>query len=185
MTPILLVNDRDDLIRRIKSRVADPMRAVDSAAWVRPIPTIAPPASVAEVDSAEAALGFPLPPLLRQLYIEVGNGGWGPSYGLYGVPTGGATPDENDLVGFYRECVAPERAAESPAVAWPRGMVPLLSRGCVDYEVCDFLRPPHPVFLLSGDTWEPERPLAESLTLLASSLADRLEAWLATAPPEA
>lgn len=172
-------------MRRIKSRVADPVRVVDSASWVRPIPTIAPLASAAEVDAAEAALDFSLPPLLRRLYTEVGNGGWGPSYGLYGVPTGGATPDENDLVGFYLECVAPERAAESPAVEWPRGMVPLLSRGCADYEICDFLRPPYPVFLLSGDTWETERPLAECLTLLAASLAERLEAWLAAAPPEA
>ena len=184
MASNLLVNDVDDLIQRIKSRVADPMRATDSASWVRPIPMIAPPASVADADAAEAALGFSLPLLLRRLYTEVGNGGWGPSYGLYGIPTGGATAGENDLVGDYLACVAPERAIESPAVAWPRGMVLLLSRGCVDYEICDFLRPPHPVFLLSGDTWETERPLAESLTLLAPSLANRLEAWLTAAPPE-
>lgn len=172
----------DDLIRRIKARVADPLRAIDSAAWVRPIPTIAPPATAADVDAAEAALGFPIPLLLRRLYTEVGNGHWGPCCGLDGIPTGGAAPDGNDIVGVYQACTAPERALESPAVEWPRGLVMLIGRGCVDYEVCDLLRPPHPVFLLSGDTWTPERSLVESLTPVAASLADRLEAWLAETP---
>jgi hypothetical protein len=72
----------DALIGRVKERVADPLRAVDAAAWVRPVPTVAPPASVAEVDAAEATLGFAIPPLLRRLYTEVGNGGFGPDYGL-------------------------------------------------------------------------------------------------------
>ncbi|NLX97968.1 MAG: SMI1/KNR4 family protein [Rhodopirellula sp.] len=169
-----------DLIGRIKARVANPMRAVDSAAWVRPLPTIAPPATTADVDVAEAAFGFSIPPLLRQLYTEVGNGNWGPSYGFQGIPTGGAEPDGNDIVGFYLECMAPERALESPAVEWPRGLVMLIGRGCVDFEVCDFLRPPYSLFLLSGDTWDLERPLVESLTPVAASLVERLEAWLAT-----
>jgi len=168
----------DDLIRRIKARVADPIRFVDSASWVMPTPSAASPANAADIDAAESALGFPFPPLLRRLYTEVGNGNWGPSYGLYGIPTGGAEPDVNDMVGFYLECTAPERAIELPAVEWPRGLVPLIGRGCVDYELCDFLRPQHSVFLLSGETLELDRPLAESITLLAPSIADRLEAWL-------
>lgn len=64
----------DGLIRRIKTRGADPMRAVDSAAWVRPIPKIAPPATAGDVDAAEAASGPPLLLLLRRLFTEVGNG---------------------------------------------------------------------------------------------------------------
>jgi hypothetical protein len=58
----------------------------------------------------------------------------------------------------------------------------LIGRGCVDYEVCDFVRSPYPVFLLSGDTWTPERSVLESLTPVALSLAKRLEAWLAETP---
>jgi hypothetical protein len=61
----------------------------------------------------------------------------------------------------------------------------LIGRGCVDYELCDFLRPPHPVFVLSGDTWNPERPLVESLTPVAASLVDRPEAWLGEKPASA
>src|SRR5581483_3048216 len=61
----------ESLIARIRERVADPLRAVDAATWVEPMPTIAPPATAAEVDAAEAALGFAIPPLLRRLYVEV------------------------------------------------------------------------------------------------------------------
>jgi hypothetical protein len=137
---------------------------------------------MADLGAAEASFGFPIPPLLRRLYTEVGNGGWGPNYGLDGIPAGGAEPDENDIVGVYRSCIAPERALESPAVDWPRGLVMLIGRGCVDYEVCDFLLPPYPVYLLSGDTWDLERPVIEALTPVAASLAERLEAWLAEPP---
>ena len=63
-------------------------------------------------------------------------------------------------------------------VEWPRGLVELIGRGCVDFEVCDFLRPPNPVFLLSGDTWDVETPVLKSLTPVAASLVERLEAWL-------
>jgi hypothetical protein len=176
------MDSMDDLIRRIKVRVAEPMRALDSAAWVRPIPAIAPPATLADVDAAEAAFGFPIPNLLRRLYTEVGNGNWGPSYGLGGIPIGGAEPDANDIVGMYQLCTAPERALECPAAQWPRGLVEIIGRGCVDYELCDFLRPPYPVFLLSGDTWSVEQSVVEALTPVATSLAERLEAWLAEPP---
>ncbi|MET7423153.1 hypothetical protein [Dactylosporangium sp. NPDC005555] len=40
------------------------------------------PASPAVVAEAEELIGRPLPSLLRRLYLEVGNGGFGPGYGL-------------------------------------------------------------------------------------------------------
>jgi hypothetical protein len=91
----------DALIVRIKERVADPLRAVDAARWIVRMPTISPPATAAEVDAAQAALGFPIPPLLRRLYTEVGNGGFGPSYRLEGVPTIPPTPGSVDIVALY------------------------------------------------------------------------------------
>ena len=55
------MDSMDDLVCRIKARVAEPSRHVDSAAWLRPIPEIAPVATLEDVDAAEAALGFPIP----------------------------------------------------------------------------------------------------------------------------
>ena len=71
------------LIERLKERITNPNRATDGANAIKP--SIAKPAKPAEVDAAEAVLGFSLPLFLRALYIEVGNGGYGPGYGLIGV----------------------------------------------------------------------------------------------------
>jgi hypothetical protein len=167
----------DELIARIQARVADPVRAFDTAAWIRPIFPVPPHATHVDVDAAGAALGFPIPPLLRRLYTEVGNGGWGPSHGLDGIPTGGAAPDRKDLVGLYRMLTSPERTSQSPAVEWPRGLVLLINGH--HWDVCDFLRPPYPVFRLDLETWDLERPVRESLIPVAASPTEWLEAWLA------
>jgi len=43
--------------------------------------TLPPPATPEAVAAAEEVIGFPLPPLLRRLYVEVANGGFGPNEG--------------------------------------------------------------------------------------------------------
>jgi hypothetical protein len=106
------------LIARIKSRVAEPLRAVDAATWVCPMPTIAPPASVAELDEAEAALGFAIPTLLRRLYTEVGTGGFGPKYGLEGVPTVTPVPGTADIVALYERYSEQDPQYPAPAVSF-------------------------------------------------------------------
>lgn len=174
------MGDMDDLIARIKARVADPMRASDSNTWARPILPANPPATPADVNAAEAAFGFPIPPVLRRLYTEVANGRWGPDIGFEGIPTPETVPDGNDIVSLYQIFTAPERAIESPEVKWPNGLVILINSH--DLEICDFLRPPYPVFRLHVETWDSNRPVSESLVLIAPSLAERLEAWLATGP---
>lgn len=168
----------DVLIARIKERVADPLRAVDVAAWVCPMPKVAPPATLAEVDAAEVALGFAIPPLLRRLYTEVGNGGFGPNYGLEGVPTTPPVPDAANIVTLY-EAYNWEPPPEHPAHVWPPGWVPLIGGGCNTIECADFLHPPHAVALFDPDNGDVTRPVVESLRPVAESLEARFEAWLA------
>jgi hypothetical protein len=174
----------DVLLARIKARLADPLRAVDAATWICPRPTVAPPATTAEVDAAEVALGFAIPTLLRRLYMEVANGGFGPHYGLEGVPTIPPVPGTADIVALY-EMYCPEPPPEHPAHVWPRGLVPLISRGCLYMECVDFLRPPHAVTLFDGNECDWERPVIESLLSVAVSLEARLEGWLAGEPHRA
>ncbi|MGP3921266.1 SMI1/KNR4 family protein [Nonomuraea sp. 10N515B] len=50
-----------------------------------PGPNVLPAASSEAVAETEEAIGYPLPPLLRRLYLEVGNGGFGPRGGIIGV----------------------------------------------------------------------------------------------------
>ncbi len=167
----------ESLIERIKVRVADPLRAVDAATWVEPTPTIRPPATLAEVDAAEEALSFPIPLLLRRLYTEVGNGGFGPNYGLEGVPTIPPTPGASDIVVLYEQYSGSQ--PEYPAFQWPCGLVPLIGGGCLYIECVDFSHPPHAVAMFDGGDCDWERPVIESLKPVAASLVERLEAWLA------
>lgn len=46
------------------------------------------PATPEQVQATEQALGFALPPLLRTLYTQVANGGFGPGAGLTGIRDG-------------------------------------------------------------------------------------------------
>lgn len=58
------------------------------------------PAPLAAVAEAEELAGRPLPSLLRRLYLEVGNGGFGPGYGLLGLRDGHRTGGLDALSGL-------------------------------------------------------------------------------------
>lgn len=47
-----------------------------------------PPATDEQIRATEEALGIPLPPMLRLLYTQVANGGFGPAYGITGARDG-------------------------------------------------------------------------------------------------
>jgi len=47
-----------------------------------------PPATEEQLQATEEALGIPLPPMLRALYAQVANGGFGPAYGITGARGG-------------------------------------------------------------------------------------------------
>ena len=75
------VPDRD-LIQKLQARNADRERATDGRRHPRkPIP----PAVAKDLQVLERTLGFKLPELLRAVYSKVGNGGFGPAYGIVGI----------------------------------------------------------------------------------------------------
>jgi len=59
-----------------------------------------PPATADQLQATETQLGMPLPGVLRALYAMVGNGGFGPAYGLVGAaggaPSADVMPDEDE-----------------------------------------------------------------------------------------
>jgi hypothetical protein len=88
-----------------------------------PPPDPATPAAVAEAD----ALAGPLPPLLRRLYLEVANGGFGPGYGLLGL-RGGHHDGGDTAVDLRRSAFWP-----TP----PDRLLPLCHWGCAIYAFVD------------------------------------------------
>src|SRR5688572_25475785 len=116
----------DELLAAIRTRIVDPNLRIDMKT-VR-IPPIYGTASAEALTKAEVELAFRLPALLRRLYSEVENGGFGPGAGLVGVEGGHPDMDGRALSASY---------AAFRAEGWPEGLLPLWDRGdgawsCVD-----------------------------------------------------
>lgn len=129
-----------------------------------PLPPLKPaaPAAVAE---AEEEIGYPLPSLLRRLYLEVGNGGFAPRQGIPGV-RGGADVgwDWPDITAFHRDARADEQWK-----AWP-WLVPVLDWGCTIMSLVDCRDP-------DGRMWAWEEGQLISLPH-RQTLTDWLGLWL-------
>ncbi len=95
---------------------------------------IFPPSSPEILAQIERRLSFELPALLRSIYLRVGNGGFGPGYGLLGTPGGHTDQEGRSLLSCY-EFMLSEYGNEQPS--WPAGILPICEWGsqiwsCVD-----------------------------------------------------
>ena len=59
-------------------------------------------ATIEQLQETETLLGFALPPFLRTVYIKLGNGGFGPAYGLRGA-VGGFADATGTIVQHYQD----------------------------------------------------------------------------------
>lgn len=109
-----------------------------------------PPATEEQVRANEQRLGFALPSLLRQLYLQVANGGFGPGGGLRGVEGGyqGIYPQQQSLslpasqktfsYATYQEQAARSAARNQrtgmrvPVGEWLEHLLPLCDLGCCE-----------------------------------------------------
>jgi hypothetical protein len=187
----------DILIARIKKRIQIPEKATDMGKYGLKA-HIYPCATLVAIEAAETAMGFRMPDLLRRLYLEIGNGGFGPGYGLVGVEGGMETIippyDYHTLPDIYfdihgrpvKEALEMlgephdeasvqallENAGEPPddVVSWPDKMLPICNWGCWIISGIDCSEPQGPVWTLNGQCDEllPECPSFETW----------MEAWL-------
>ena len=105
-----------------------------------------PPATPAQIAHAEQLLGFALPPVLKTLYQEVANGGFGPGGGLRGLEGGHSDPSAQGgtLLDYYPTTPQPDQLFDLPPDqpdqqkwfvlpegCWPRQVLCLADMGCV------------------------------------------------------
>jgi len=107
------------LIRRLRERNVDRERATDGG--IHPRAAVRPAGARALRDS-ERAIGFKLPELLRAVYQEVGNGGFGAEYGIVGTK-GGAKLDGYTLESCYRRMLKLKK--ENAGWRWPARLLPV------------------------------------------------------------
>jgi hypothetical protein len=121
---------REDLARliaRVRERAYVPERATDFAASHGILSITRPPATLGQIAQVEGALGVIFSSLLVALYTQVGNGGFGPAYGL--VP--------------LEEMVETGEWYHEPGVS--RRLMKVCDWGCAIVSCLDFARPNLPV----------------------------------------
>lgn len=144
------------MIDRLKHRVqTDPSIDMHHLTDIRP----QPPVSSAELAAAEEQLGFDLPPLVRDLYTHVADGGYGPGYGLGRL---------SELVERGREF-----AEAGTTNLWPARFLHLCWWGCDYFSGVDCSSPASAVLRFVPDDWT-----ADALVPEAESLEEWLDAWL-------
>jgi hypothetical protein len=94
-------------------------------------------ATRASIAADEDTLGFLLPPLLKELYLEIGNGGWGPGYGLLGLSGGAADDTGRNAIEDY----SARRAWSAPDAGWPERLIPICHWGCAICSCIDCSKP--------------------------------------------
>ncbi|MFI2371764.1 SMI1/KNR4 family protein [Streptomyces sp. NPDC018833] len=132
--------------------VVEALRAV---ARTRAMPPPAAPEAIAE---AEQTIGFPLPPLLRRLYLEVANGGFGPDEGILGVSGGRAQGNFWDIAELYED-------GPDPSGRIPAGLVLIYDWGGTIWSLVDFREPAGAMWCNhEGEHWPQGITLTEWLT---------------------
>ncbi|RKE22093.1 hypothetical protein BX266_5515 [Streptomyces sp. TLI_171] len=98
-----------------------------------------PPAPSAAADKFEAVSGQPMPPLLRSIYCEVADGGFGVDGNVVSLTDNGRWySDEESLLDVYRHWSQPPEEWD----IYPYHVVPLVTLGCAIWWHID-LRSPH------------------------------------------
>lgn len=141
---------QDALIEAVRAKVSD-----------RDLPG---PASPQDVAAVEQAVGHPMPPLLKRLYLEVANGGFGHWEAVSLTETDHWFSDCADIHEACHAFLGPE----SPV---PAGLVPLMDRGCGMWAFIDFRTPDGWMW-----DWDPDYQCCPRHTLLP--LGQSLEQWL-------
>jgi len=134
----------NDLIQRLRTRLQTGHHITDMNPTTRF--DRYPPATRDAIDTAEKALGFSFPPLLRQIYTEISNGGFGPGYGLLGLE-GGARDDLGSSVIDGYLLSRQHHYADQPTWIWPEYVLPVCHWGCGIYSCLDCAQIEAPVLL--------------------------------------
>lgn len=129
-----------------------------------------PPVRISEVIAAEQRMGRRLPELLKRLYTEVANGGFGPMYGILGIARSGPQDD--------RDTTAVEEYLAHPELHEPLGF-PLIAAGCSVRWYVSLTEPGNPVHLFDWDGWDwPDQdPPTVAIHYTAPTLAGWLGRW--------
>ena len=163
--------------KSILSQLSDQVQAarllVDRQAsewWHDPDSHLYPPASDQEIEAAELTLGFALPPLLKAIYREVGNGGQLLGPGLYGLPGGYDAKNHADIVVSSQDMAA--------HLKWWKQFIVVCDQGCSMCSCVDCTDSDFAVYRWDGNALENSSPADEATEDLWALEANTFEEWI-------
>lgn len=162
-----LADERGNPYRRMYVRGSDEYVKARAAGLVEPLPPLTP-ASPEAVAAAERARNHPLPTFLRRLWLEVGNGGFGPGYGILGVADGSTDDLGRTALDAYREFHSVRREQ-----SLPDSLLPLCHWGCAIYSLVDIASE-------QGDMWacDPNPGVEDDTFRQPLTLAEWFARWI-------
>jgi hypothetical protein len=152
---------------QLLARVAAKARGTRPWGW----PSLPEPAGASTLARAEAALGFTLPPLLADLYLRIGDGGFGPEYGLLPLLD---SPPAGEPAAVAQYLANLESGRKDPDWPWPEGVLPISHWGCAMYACVDCRAPEAPVLLFEPNSDDSDH----AWYVDAPSLTAWLSAWV-------
>ena len=173
------------LIERLKERVKDFGRAADEG-----LAKVYAPVKARIVAAAERELWFQFPDLLRAVYTQVGNGGFGRGYGIIGIQGGATDEFRRSLARVYQDMK--QYQEDSPLWCWPEQLLPVCRLGCGMWSCLDCRRASVPVFIFDpnnlqsdpDDDEETRLRWVNSFWFESRSFVAWLESWLNDKPEE-
>ncbi|MFE5480961.1 SMI1/KNR4 family protein [Streptomyces sp. NPDC056527] len=133
-----------------------------------------PPLTTTEVELAEHSIGYRLPGLLRRIYTEISDGGFGPEGGLASL-TPRRVPHWHVPDWPCATTIHAERAGWGPSASW----FFLTGGGCSMEWYVSLIAVDHPVLLWDADGWVPDwgQDPHDGLRYAAPSLRQWLWTW--------
>ncbi|MGP6085937.1 SMI1/KNR4 family protein [Antarctobacter jejuensis] len=133
----------------------------------------APPLSPDIQKRVQSTLDFPLPPLLIRIWQDIGNGGFGPGYGLLGIGDGFA--DDQDATADRRYLGFRKPDPLTPTWLWPQGLLPICHLGCAMYDCLDTTR--DRIIIWEPSAWDEDLPIGTALFDTGLTLFDWFDRW--------
>ncbi|MGR7002990.1 SMI1/KNR4 family protein [Yinghuangia aomiensis] len=119
----------------------------------RPTQAVVRPGHRVDVEKAEHRLGRPLPELLRRVYTEVGDGGFGPDSGIASLRRNNRAPGHT----HDWPCAVRERTGRARDREPPPSWLFLTDCGCTVETRLSLTAIDSPVLVYDADWWKPER----------------------------
>jgi hypothetical protein len=139
--------------------------------------TAAQPADERTIARAERALGRALPSLLRDVYRYIGDGGFGPGYGLLPLLSDPRDSSAESVVGLYTVF----RADDSRDVtwSWPEQLLPFCDWGRAIRSCVDCSTPDAAVVTFDPNVCGVGEPMSNALAISHASLRSWFADWIA------